>query len=478
MPPFVLKPDPFNPGQEIEVDIDLLPQYEQEVAKLGAPQTESPSLLAAFGRGAMEAPSAFLESWGGIKPLLQAGKELAFGDRTEGLKDVAQLGAGTGGAMAGGALGALGGPLSPITVPLGAYAGGTLAGIGADVARRALEGEPLPTGEEMAYSAGQGAPLAGLSGGIGFLGKLKKGGYALPERLEAKAVGVTKAQMARSAKQRGIGELGEVELGEAVQRILRDPQTRKQAADPLALKNTLESQMDALGNRINSEVSRLEEARKGAQVTTPVAWENTTKLIEKYRGSGGLEEVQAKALETINNIAAETNLKTLTGLNEARQALNKRVYGPTDPLYVNEVTDAIRADIRNAQLKAAKAVDPESTIDILLKDYGDRRQIVDKVLVPKVAGESVTAPIPRALMRTSGGFGVPLLLGSATDFNPLAIGAPMAASFMFENPKGQMMLADILRGQTAMRGTGGALQRALGAGRQQYSLEEIMNARK
>lgn len=454
---------------------------ELEVPSAEEQGTSVSSLLGAFGEGAKSAPSAFLESWGGLKPLIEAGQGLISGDRTEAAKDVAQLGAGTGGAMLGGMLGALGGPVAPVTAPLGAYLGGTVAGLGADVARRALEGEPIPTAEEMAYAAGQGAPLAALSAGLGAAGKIRKGGYDLPERLEAKAVGVTKGQMARSAKQRGIGEAGEIELGEAVQRILKDPQTRNQATDPLALKNTLESQMDSIGNKINQEVSRLEETRKGTEIKTPIAWEKTSKLFDKYKGSGGLEEIQAKAVETINNIAAETNLKTLTGLNEARQALNKTIYGPNDPLYVNEITDAIRADIRKAQLKAAKAIDPETKIDSLLRDYGDRRQVVDKVLVPKTAGEAASVPVPRQLMRTSGGFGVPLIAsgiaGGATNFNPIALTAPLLASYLYESPQGQLMLADVLRGQTAMRGAGGALQRAMGVGRQQYSLEDVINAR-
>lgn len=417
--------------------------------------TAQPSLGAAFLEGAKSAPSAFIESAGGLIPLYKSAEKLISGDRAEGAKDIAQIGAGMGGAAIGGTLGAMTGPLSPIGIPAGAYAGGTIGTLVSEALRRYGEGQEPLSAEEAAYVAGQGAPLAAIGQSAKLIGSIKKGGYTLPERLTQKAVGITKGELGKSARRKGMGAEGEIQIAESLKNIAKEPEFRKVAADPMKLKGFLEDGIARLENTASNEVKRLEGERS---VTPKFRWNAVQKLIKDAEGSGQARELQNRVAEIVGNISQETNLKSLSGLDKARKALNKTVYNKDD-LVTNAVLDAIRKDIRQTQMRMARQIDPRSSLEKTLLDEGDRIQLLKRAVEPKIVTETSRIPQPRQAIRTSGGLGVPLLVGATTQ-NPLYAMGAAGLNYLFESPEGQLLLSDVLSGKTTP-GTLGFLQRAI-----------------
>lgn len=472
-------------------------------------QVETSSQDGGFGSGFWEGlsnmPADLLSSLGGIKPLVQTAYNVLAGDREEGLRGVADIAGGIAGAgygaTAGGALGALGGPFAPVTVPLGAtiggYLGGSLGSVGTDYAVQALRGQQPPTMEDLGYSMGGGLPYAvgGQALAVANKSMQKLTGSNLADKFERKAIGARSTDFAKSVKQKGTSDLGEIALEEAIKRVGETGVYKENIGDPMALKLALEQQMEGLGSRINPEVARLEKLRQEMGVSNPTDievlnampdynpnqisidpnipnpyssldpnqvftgrptqqaqavipdvlpdWGNTKRLIEKYRGSGATDAITQKMNERIAQIGQEVDLNTLTGLNKAREALNAQVYGITDPTYVNELSDTLRSDVRAAQMKAVQNVDPNSPLQNILRDYGDRAEIVQKILNRNIAQDSVNVPQPRNWWRTTGGFGVPLALGASG--NPYLAAGAVGLSALLETPTGQLMLADILR---------------------------------
>jgi hypothetical protein len=431
-------------------------------------QPSGPSLGSSFFEGMKSAPSAFIESGAGLIPAFEAVKETAIGDRAKGLKDIGQILSGMGGAAVGGALGTLGGPLAPVTVPAGAYAGGVLGSLASEVLRRNVEEKPPLTQEEAAYMAGQAAPFAAISPTLKAVGSIKKGGYTLPERLTQKVVGVSKAELGKSVRAKGMGESGEIAIAESLKKVSKEPGFREVASDPLKLKGFLEDKIANLENIATNEVASLEAQ---SNITPKFTWDNVKQLIEKSKGSGNASEIQRVASERIGNIAKETDLKTLSGVDKARRALNKVVYN-RDDVVTDAVLDAIRKDIRQTQMKTAKRINPNSTLEQVLLDEGDRISILRKAVEPKIVGETSKIPVPRQIMRTSGGIGVPILIGASTQ-NPLyAIGAA-GLNYLFESPKGQLALADILSGRK-LPGVAGAMQSTMVPGMQLEQLQNVL----
>lgn len=507
--PRVKTPD----GQIIEISTDELNQMltPQETPQDGG-------FGSGFWQGLSNMPADFISSFGGLKPLAETAYNIVAGDRTEGLRNVADIAGGvagtSAGAMAGGALGALGGVFAPVTVPLGAsiggYLGGTLGGVGTDYAVQALRGEETPTMEDLGYAFGGGLPYVvggqALAGANKSMQKLTGSNYA--DRLERKAIGARSAGIAKSLKQKGLSGEGEIALEESIKRVGKTGIYKDYIGDPRNLKIALEQQMEDLGKRINPEVARLEKLRQEMAVSNPVDievldampdynpsqisidpnipnpsysldpnqvfnyeaprqqaqavipdvapdWANRDAIFEAYRGGGGVKDIKEKATSRLEQIQDEVDLNTLTGLNKSREALNKQIYGATDPIYVDELSDALRSDVRTALMKGVESVDPNSTLKDLLRDYGDRADIVRKVLNPQLGTESVRVPTPRNWWKTSGGWGVPA--GLIATGNPYAGLGLIGLSAMLETPTGQLMLADILR-NNKMSGIPGYVQ--------------------
>lgn len=460
-----------------------------EVIELDPAEVNVESLGSSFMQGVTEAPEQFISSLGGIAPLAEMGANVLSGNFAEAAPTAAGLAGGIAGTSAGGYLGGiagtalagLAGPAAPlvgsITVPLGttlgSYAGGTLGALTGQYGAEALQGGEMPTGQDIAYAFGQGAVpvVAGKTARKGLktvFGEKGKGPYSLPERLEQRSIGAKIPQMAKSGKQLGIGEEGQIRLAESIKRVGQTGIYRENAGNPVQLRAQLRAEIaDLEQNKIAPEIERLENLRQQKDIALKPSLKNTQKLIKKYQGSGEGAKVEAEARQKFDEIRAELgpDLNTMRGLNQSRRALNQAVFSPNDPLYLPEVQDALRRDIRESQLRYAKQLDPNNNLADYLEQSADRNEIVSKVLDPQVARETTEIPRPRDWWRTSGGFGVPLLTGAITK-NPYyglgALGTTTTLDYLYNNPKGQLMLAEILKGQP-LRGIPAALTEGLTA---------------
>jgi hypothetical protein len=377
-----------------------------------------------------------------------------------------------------------------------------------------LRGEETPTMEDLGYAFGGGLPYVvgghALAGANKSMQRLTGSNFA--DRLERKAIGARPAGVTKSLKQKGLSATGEIALEESIKRVGETGIYKDYIGDPRMLKIALEQQMDELGKKINPEVARLEKLRQEMAVSNPIDievlnamqdynsnqialdpnpnqlfndnpqfdgsgifgkerlrqqaeaiipdvapdWVNRDALFERYRGGGGVEDVKGKASSRLEQIQNEVDLNTLTGLNKSREALNYQIYGAMDPIYVNDLSDALRSDVRTALMKGAESVDPNSPLKDLLKDYGDRADIVKKVLNTQLGQDSLKIPTPRNWWKTTGGFGVPIAL--AAGGNPYLAAGALGLSALLETPTGQLMLADILR-NNKMSGIPGAVQK-------------------
>jgi len=427
------------------------------------PQAE-PTVGQSFWRGLTDAPENLITSFGGIKPLLGIVKNLVAGDREEGLRGVADVSGGIAGggygAMAGGALGAAGGPFAPVTVPLGAALGGALGGwvgsLGMDYLVQILRGRKTPTANDAAYALGGAAPYAAASTALGIMNRAGTRG-ALADSFEAKAIGARSTDFAKSIKQRGIGSDGEIALQEAIKEIGKDGLYKQFAGDPRGLRQAIAGQMDDLSGQMGPEVMRLEKIRSELGKDVAPKWKSATSQVEAMRGSGAYDDAQTKVLNRILAMDSEVDLNTMPGLDQSRKALNKQVYGQSDPNYVNEISDALRQDVRGAQLRAAMELDPNSTLPDLLKQYGYRADVAKKILDRTIAADMVNTPSYRGTFRTTGGLGG-AGLASAYTGNPVYFGGAVLADYLLNSPSGQLFVADLLRNKTGA-GMPGLVQR-------------------
>lgn len=474
MPPQLVKIRNTETGEIRLVDpseLDL-PQEKPFSSRLG-------QMGQGFMQGVKDAPRAFVETMGGIIPTIQLASDVLSGNREKAAPALGGLVGGFGGAALGGTLGSGAGGLASLpfgpaapavaayTVPAGAALGGYLGNVLGSVAGESIvRDEGMPSAEDVGYALGQGAvPTGGVKvaqlGLKGAFGGKKQGAYTLPERLEQRAIGAKVPQMRKSQRQLGLGEGGEIRLGEAIKRVGQTGIFKETAGDPNALRMALQQEISELeSNRIAPEIQRLEEIRQAQGVKLKPQFDATEKIIQKYKGSGEASKVETEALNRLIAIEEELGSKadTMVGLNEARKALNQAVFNPNDPLYLPEIQNALRKDIRRAQLEYAKQLDPNTTLLDDLEASADRNQIVSKVLDPQIASQALEIPKPRDWWRTTGGFGVPILAGTMTG-SPLAGIAALGADYMYNTPKGQLFLADVLRGKPI---TG--LPRALGRG--------------
>jgi hypothetical protein len=474
MPPQLIKIQNTTTGEIRLVDpseLDL-PQEEPFSSQLG-------QMGQGFMQGVKDAPRAFVETMGGIIPTIQLASDVLSGNREEAAPALGGLVGGFGGAALGGTLGGGAGGLASLpfgpaapavaayTIPAGVALGGYLGNVLGSVAGESIvRDEGMPSAEDVGYALGQGTvPTFGVKmaqKGLGMMfGGKGHAAYSLPERLEQKAIGASIPQLKKSRSQTGGYTPGETMLGNAIRRVGETGVFKEYAGNPSGLMQKLTSEIQDLEqNRILPEIQRLESIRQQKGIQLKPSFTNTEKLIEQYAASGEKSAVENAAIQRIIDIEKELGQKkdTMVGLNSSRRALNKLVFKQNDPKYLEEVTNAIRQDIRESQLRHAKQLDPNTTLIDDLQKSADRNQIVSKVLEPQTITESGSIPKPRDWWRTTGGFGVPILAGTMTG-SPLAGVAALGADYMYNNPKGQLFLADVLRGKPI---TG--LPRALGRG--------------
>jgi hypothetical protein len=123
-------------------------------------------------------------------------------------------------------------------------------------------------------------------------------------------------------------------------------------------------------------------------------------------------------------------------------------------------------------MKTAKRINPDSTLEQVLLDEGDRISILRKAVEPKIVAETSKIPVPRQWVRSSGGVGVPLALAAITGNSMIPIAA-MGLNYLFESPKGQLALADILSGRK-LPGVAGAMQSTMVPGMQLEQLQNVL----
>lgn len=332
-------------------------------------------------------------------------------------KVVGNLAAGASGALTGGAAGAFGGPLAPVTVPLGAALGGAAGLLGFKKASEAGESRDLSklalTREDLgdaAYNSTQGLLAAGLAKIAGGAARgttravrassnlAKTGAVEAGER----ALAVKPKDLARSAE-RGVSFVDEtgarvpVEEAEAYAPRLKEQAARiresdffkKLSNDPKKAAIQVTKESKKLNATKNSMVEEIESGRQAmeAQYGEPIKfqpdWSLAESYIQKGKGTAGYKPKLARELGRIQNDWARKG-GTFQDLIEFKQEL-----APGGKLFTNaegasvKLREAIELGVKRAAEKIADSYYERVNPSLVGKFEDVNRQISDLLTISK-----------------------------------------------------------------------------------------------
>lgn len=346
--------------------------------------TPDPSFFGGLEQGLRNTAS---DSWEAVK---SAGSFMASPFQTvqdagaeKTLRTVGGLSAGTSGALAGAGLGALGGPLAPLTVPAGALVGGGLGLLGFNKANQAV-GNDAPTdfgqdAQQLGYSIGSGAlPAAVGSFGAGAIRapsrlprKISTMAGDAAEGLEQTAMGIKPRQIAKSLKQGTsfVDESGNVAPAAKATgftdplakkfEVLRDDGFLAEASnDPKILKRQVAGKLEESGATIKGLADEADtlrgvaEKQLGAPVRVEPNWKPAEDYIRSGSGTAGHESVLRKQLNALQDSWDKANDGTFKGLWEFRKKVtDQKAFNQTADLAANA---ELRMRVRQGTQQAAE----------------------------------------------------------------------------------------------------------------------------
>jgi lysozyme len=318
--------------------------------------------------------------------------------------------------------------------------------------------------ENIVSEAAKGAGLGVVAGGgIQALGSMLQGagGYAtgLARSTKNKLYNLGAAELGKSSK-KGVGGTATMSQAEmALDRLIK--QGDLVAGDVAQNALNLEVAKKELGDQVSSLLSAADNVQPSK---VNIDWTNTKKYIAKDITEG----LQDDALAVMKKISdpIENSAQFVSEVDHQRrllQEMGESALGDTgtDSFAKNiykymglDLKQAVGKELKDPVYKQALGDDAFNTLTALRKKQSDVQTLfpIFKEKANKLGGGATATEAFKGLTRTSGGYGVPMLLagggvgaGVATGNLPLALAALGGGAFL-ESNAGQKTLAALLKG--------------------------------
>ena len=397
--------------------------YSQNLANVRGIQKayseQSPYISAGLGlAGALKMPVGAAYKYG--SKLLPAG--------TKALPTVARVAGKTG---LGAVEGAIGG---------GAYGFGS----GEGGLENRLESGQEGAGTGAKFGALVSAPMSVAGEGLDYLVRSGKA-EDIAESFFNRQIGAKPSNFMRSAKKskEALKTGGETQLTKDLRQVRKEGVFKNVDNIEDGYKNILKKQ-NILGKRVNNYIIRADKARKKPLQIDDISFKNA----EDYINTQPLDDrpLYKKALQDYKNTLKNEWDGSLSKLQEEKVAIGKREFNPNSTLNKASLDKAIRQDLRKTIEVQTDKVLPQSqanTVKRLNQRWGaleEAENIVRKE-VARAEGPMTQADMTN-LWKTTGGYGVPIALGTGASiytgdpkYAVMGLGGAVGSKYLM-SPKG------------------------------------------